>query len=872
MKLKEVFKSIGRAILPRTIEEKIGLTSKPMVFEIGEGLTEEQKRRAEEWINAYEAPKFLSVGIPFTKKEFLVPSTRPMKLVKDWVVGEHLLKPYSDKIMEKISLLVKEGVEAEKAEKIIIKRELAKNKVLPIEPVIPELSPYQVRKLQRYEAKELALTGLDVIGLLPMGRIAKTTKKAKKTTKIAKEVIENPPDEVIKIMGRIKTLIKKTPLSPEDWTKLAEKHQKTNKVVASLFREKIILPEQIPQFKEWGFTADEVADFIEKYATFGGKELNRIAQWNREIEKLLPPAASKILKTKQKTPAGFVNILLHKIPSNLINLWRASLTGQLSTAMRNAEVSGSLFTSRIFENALIGTTKVITGKAPARKAFRPAIEDVLGIMGQLSKKERVKIAKILEENPLAKFKLYSTPVSDVALTDKASKLITFFNRTQEFAVRNLVFDAVLREELSKKGINLLTAPLSKIPKESILKAVNTALDYTMAAAPKGFFQEMVKMWNKSPTNVLSVLLYPFPRYLSNAVRWVYSYTPLGITRFLNPKTRKLLLKGDQEAMRAMARVFMGTLYFWGAVKLRNSKYAGEKWYQLKIMGRDIDARVFGPLLPTYLFLAEAFSNPKNLGVRDYMEGLLGIRRLAGTTLFLVDWLEGTESVQGLKKAIKRLTQDFIGGFGNAWFVRTFQDIVAHFDKEEGIWRYTKDGPIWARLQAKVPYWSRQLPPYPSITRATPLTSDYPLLRQLTGLSVRKNKTFLEKEMEGLGISYGSVWPRTGFPEIDRLIAEKTGYIMEKFNQLLEENQEKHNKLNDYEKEKKIRSMFSFAKKEAKSFVLKNQAQWIANIFYEDLEELDTAEERQKYMDKLKSKGLLTPEIMNELIKLKKSNH
>ncbi len=83
--------------------------------------------------------------------------------------------------------------------------------------------------------------------------------------------------------------------------------------------------------------------------------------------------------------------------------------------------------------------------------------------------------------------------------------------------------------------------------------------------------------------VMISLIASFPRYLSNATRAIYEFGPWGITRFISPSWSSKLLKGDEEALRLMARVFIGTLMFWAAVYLRNNpKYAGEKWYEIKI--------------------------------------------------------------------------------------------------------------------------------------------------------------------------------------------------------------------------------------------------------------------------------------------------
>ena len=193
--------------------------------------------------------------------------------------------------------------------------------------------------------------------------------------------------------------------------------------------------------------------------------------------------------------------------------------------------------------------------------------------------------------------------------------------------------------------------------------------------------------------------------------------------------------------------------------------------------------------------------------------------------------------------------------------------MAQFDKDEAIVRYVKGQPLWARLQAKIPWLSQQLPEYPDITQAKPYQEEAPALKQLTGVSLQAKKNFVRSEMDRLGITTYDVRPKTGYPEIDRLIAEKTGYLIERANEILKKSG-KYNELNDYEKEKVIKTAFSKAESEIKQFVLETQKEKIAQEFYDEIESFETWEERQKFLNGLKQEGLLTEEIMRIMSELK----
>jgi len=872
MALTETLKNIAKIVLPQSLEEKFGLTKKSPVFNIP--ISEETKKSLLE-----KTPKLETIGLPFTTKEWLIPKTGIEKFAQEWITP-FFLKPYTEKVQSKIDYLVQKGIESQKAERIIIKRELEKQGKVKQELgwLNKELTPEQISGLQKHEMFSGTMTGLDILAFLPMGKLGKFQKPIKKGVenlapkimKAGEKIISElpkaptPPDQVIKAFNETKKIVEKAVIiSGERINELATKHQKINTLVADMFRKGIVNVDDIPQFKNWGFANDEAAEFIERFATFGGKDLNRISQWQKKLAAVLP---GETLKLMGKEPSGFVNTLFHKIPLSIVNAWRAALTSQLATAMRNAEVASSVFSFRIIEDAMIGATKAVTGKAPARRAFAPMIADMTAVLNRIKPAERKLIAELLEVNPLAKYKLYATPINDVVMADKVSKVMTVFNRTQEFAIRNLVFDGVLRGELGKVGIDLAKTPLKQIPQKAILKAVDEALRITFASPAKGFMGEMVRLWNKVP--IMPVLTYPFMRFLSNSLRAIYEFTPLGITKFLNPKTIKALLKGDEVAMRSAARVFIGANMQMLAIALRNSEHAGDKWYEVKVGGKTIDTRPWGPIFPTYLFIAEALKgNWEKIGVKDVVEGLTGIRRLAGSGLFMIDLLGGEESWEGLKKSLTRIGQDFIGGFGNFWGFKTFKDFVAEFNQDEAIVRYVKGQPIWARLQSKIPWLSQKLPEYPDITQAKPYMEEMPSIKQLTGLSLREKKNFLGKEMDRLNITTTQVWPKTGYPEIDRLIAEKTGYLMERASEVLEKS-EKYQKADDYDKEQTIKEFFSQAKKEVKAFILDIQKEKIAQEFADETESFETKEERKKFLNGLKQKGLLTEDIMRLMIQLK----
>jgi hypothetical protein len=213
------------------------------------------------------------------------------------------------------------------------------------------------------------------------------------------------------------------------------------------------------------------------------------------------------------------------------------------------------------------------------------------------------------------------------------------------------------------------------------------------------------------------------------------------------------------------------------------------------------------------------------------------------------------------KAIKELGGTFLAGFTVP--LRTFKDFVSHFSDEEAILRYTKENPLVGRAMANIPLASRLLPEAPSLTRAEPLKNESPLLRQLTGLSLRREKNFLEKELDRLGIQVSQLWPKTGNTEVDRLIAKEVGPIMERVSEALSKS-DKYASLDDFDKKEELRAFFSDAKRDAKAKVLRERQKEIAEEILDNLEHLETKEQRKEYLKRMHQRGLLTNEILDTM--------
>jgi len=140
---------------------------KEKVFNIP--VSDEAKDKLMEKYKEYSPPG-IEVGLPFTDKTFVLPEGGIEERVKQFFPS--LLKSPTEKIQESRDVLVKWGVEPERAEKIAIQRSLEKT-IFPSEDIKNQLYPEQLEALEKHESWEVAKTGFDVIAILPVGRLGK---------------------------------------------------------------------------------------------------------------------------------------------------------------------------------------------------------------------------------------------------------------------------------------------------------------------------------------------------------------------------------------------------------------------------------------------------------------------------------------------------------------------------------------------------------------------------------------------------------------------------------------------------------------------------------------------------------------------------
>lgn len=463
------------------------------------------------------------------------------------------------------------------------------------------------------------------------------------------------------------------------------------------------------------------------------------------------------------------------------NTRRGLLVTQMATAMRNTWSQLGRITLGTMDDVFQGTIRgTIGGEGRTLQQAGEGLNAFNAFWNKLTPSGRKRLNNVLEANHavLEKTRLLSQPVHEVTLGSKIAQVLNTGQRIQEIFFRKLAFEAKLRQSLSRKGLDFSTINPKNIPIDDITQAADYGLEMTFSATPKSkAAQQFIKAWSNSPLSTVN----PFPRFgLYNAPKFLFEHSPLGYLQAFSPKTIQALASGKPEVFaKAASRATLGSMMFMSAWHLRNSEYAGEKWYEIKVGDKTYDARAYAPL-STPLFIAEALSHSEKIQPADYAQAAIGLNRIAGTGLVLTDWLRAKD-LESSNKAL----QKFIGQYAGSFSVpaRTMKDIVSGFDEKESLMRDTRDNPILAPFLQNIPYISQQLPESVSALKTGKMKTEAPVLRQLTGLSYR-TKTIVEKEVDKIGLDYTQILPSTGIPKADRLIAHNMSSMVEKYMPIL----------------------------------------------------------------------------------------
>ncbi len=358
------------------------------------------------------------------------------------------------------------------------------------------------------------------------------------------------------------------------------------------------------------------------------------------------------------------------------------------------------------------------------------------------------------------------------------------------------------------------------------KVIDDSLYFTYQQSPNlktsgGKLADMFIRASNSVPFVTSSLM-PFPRFVANALRFTYEYSPAylldaGFVRFATK---------NQNSYEELSKGLVGTGLLYGAMAFRDSEYAGEKWYHARLPdGSNFDMRPFFPAAP-YLFFADLANKalPKALTgsessddpifgdsnlIVDALQALSGTQLRAGSGLYALD--KAVEDLAGAKddpSKVLLIANNLASNIVSTYTIplTAGQDLYNSFlaPDDERIVRESKrslepgkrienlTSLFLQKSLARVPgnryledVLAEKLGVEPSEIYQPPTKSgvirrDTPITRQAFGILKQGKPNFFEEELDRLKISRRKLYTPTGVPEADIILKDTLGEYVEDF--------------------------------------------------------------------------------------------
>lgn len=488
----------------------------------------------------------------------------------------------------------------------------------------------------------------------------------------------------------------------------------------------------------------------------------------------------------------------------LSNTYRGALVSSVATTMRNVISSAGRVPIDAATNLMDNAVNAAANPFRKEKVGVNPFDAAAVITDRFAPGRNTKFWEQMKNvQPEIQKELAATYAADVsrvvrkdafAKVEKAVDVANLFNRVSETATRKAMFPVYLRREATRLNLDfdqlVEAGGLANLPEEAWAKALDDTLSFTYSGKSEvaDKFGDMLDKMGKVGTvaRVVGTTIMPFPRFMMNALKFQFDYSPAGFTKLLTAAERAKFATGD---VSAVSKAVVGSSMLYGAYQFRNSENAGEKWYEGRLPGgKTVDLRPYFPAAP-YLLVADLIKRAQDntldqaFETKDILQGLSGAQFRAGTGLYVTDQLlKDLSGAAGNLDKAKTIATSWLADVG-AGFLQpfsTFKDFYAQYDPEEAVYRDTKDNPL-AALVRPIPGAQQAMgvPAAVSATREGPLTTEDPALRQLLGATIRPVKNIVERELDKLGLTAYDVGSKTGEVAIDRLVNRDLGIIAER---------------------------------------------------------------------------------------------
>jgi hypothetical protein len=508
--------------------------------------------------------------------------------------------------------------------------------------------------------------------------------------------------------------------------------------------------------------------------------------------------------------------------------WKAIITSGVDTTARNTLSVALVMPLKSGVQFMEGTAYSI-GKAVKnvsdgkgietfKKSMADTIKDSFDVYFYMADPRRRGLAAdasdaILKHNPTIRNNINS------ALQETGNKEVmaitrwaNSFNVAIDSFVRRAVFTDSVDRQLRRQGKDLYKDFLSKdisIPTPIITQATKESLQTTFAYMPKKgdatisssvergastIASEVISAIDKTPLINFAI---PFPRYMSNAMAYLYRYSPVGSIGAGQDfvAASKLAAAGKTEQAQMLQRqgtekmiqagIGMGTLA--AAYEYRKENIE-TPWYEVKTtQGTTVDLRPLG-VPATYFALAEVQARREQgtlegRDIKDALESVTGMKFKAGSGDTFIDRILRSfdSEFEGKKLMVEvgKFTGDIAGGFTQPYIIKQLFDVVNTLREEGTVVRdpnvLESEDAFLAGLEAatqrvmgRLPIAKEQLPE--SVIRLTEqeVKREGEYFNRLVGFRQTIKRNPVETEIVRLNLDpfklYGA---SSGVPEYDR---------------------------------------------------------------------------------------------------------
>ncbi|OUW96938.1 MAG: hypothetical protein CBD97_00260 [Pelagibacteraceae bacterium TMED237] len=603
---------------------------------------------------------------------------------------------------------------------------------------------------------------------------------------------------------------------------------------------------------KYNLTTDDIANVFMAEVSQAGRLLSTVGREKQNLNKFIDSvdtvanfdifgfskeAVDGLKKSNKLAKDANPRNFLYEGARSLDQARLAMMTSQVGTTVRNtvsgyARVGFDILTQTI-NNAIAG---LITGKG-IEGGFKKQLDDVFAIgMGLVNRQESKAVRYMLESgfgNEASRLFRELVDIQD-ATNGKVSRLhgisrqVNALNTLSDNFFKEAALTGNLKRKLNVMYSNALKQGKEVKPEDFDLinimkqgnfnkvfgtengkKALQSAIDDTLYFTYQRSFNNSAAKFITQSVHAIPFLgtsFIPFPRFMLNAMKFTYEYSPLNMAMY-GEALGAITGKGSKEYVQSYEQVSKGLVgmgVLVGATAIRMSENAGERWYEGKLSnGNTVDLRPMFPAAP-YLFVGDliaryikdepAFENRKTF--TEGIQAISGANFKAGMGLYMLE--SGIEDLMsGDPDKVEKMAANFGGNILSTFTIpaTVLQDPYNTFiaKDDERILRDSNSDNMFSlilnKTLARLPgnnaiseYIEDTLgrdvysAPDPLISANTgeKIRRVSPLTRQLYGVLERGERTEFEKELERLKILPSTVYRRTRNPQVDALYSTLIG--------------------------------------------------------------------------------------------------